>query len=76
MLECRQINYNYRLVGPLQADQGYEFDTYVVGTSGVVKITNSTPIESYFGPEYFDVTYEDGRVTTVYNVNQAFYFPI
>ncbi len=34
-----------------------------------------TPTEDYGGPEFYDVNFEDGRMNTIYNVNQAFFFP-
>ena len=76
MLECRELHYNWRQVGPLQADQGFEVDVYKVGVDGVVKIFNMTPTEPYSGPEFYDVKYEDGRTTTVYNPNEAFYVEV
>ena len=74
--ECRQINYNWRQVGPLQADEGFEFDSFTVGMGGVVSIVNMTPTEDYCGPEFYDINFNDGRIVTVYNVNEAFLFPV
>jgi len=76
MLECRQINYNWRMVGDHRADDGQEFDVYLVGHNRVVKIVNMTPTESYSGPEFYDVTFDNGTVITTYNVNQAFYYTV
>jgi len=70
-MKIKQINYNWRQVGPLQSDDGHEFDVYAVGSNGVEQITNITP-EGYSGPEFYDVLFSDGRINTVYNVNECF----
>ena len=68
-----ELCFNWRFAGDADGGLGEDFDTYTVGKSGVVKITNMTPVgePGYSGEEFYDVEFEDGSIATVYHPNYA-----
>ena len=66
----KQLNYNWRPVGPYQNDEGFEFDMALVGSSGVVKISDVT---EDLTTSVFEVEYENGNCEHIYNPNQVFF---
>lgn len=59
MIETIRFNWFYT------NDSGEEYKEYTVGSDGVVSITE----ESYDIDRYFTVTFEDGHMEEVYNIN-------
>lgn len=72
MLECYEIEYNYRQTHRTLDDNCYDVDVYTVGTNGVIRISNVT-LEKSISQDVYLIRFNSGNMVYVYNVSKACY---
>lgn len=72
--KCIRLDYNWRQCSSNYSDEGFLVESFQVGFEGVKDIKNMTPEGEGIGcNEFYEVEFENGDCTYVYNPNQSFY---